>query len=226
MHSASSWEGKNQLSRIFQKKKLKLNIGNKHLQRSPAGTEKTGLTNKSVQFQSLSLSSYAMLSLWPLPSRCPPPSRYFMWPNPWRKKNQTDCQIPCRHNKKLIDCNSYFPAYSCGFRGSHLSRGDSDPLVWRGARGCVVQLSGARQQSLISCLGAHVPCVPHVWLSIKHHWDSIPDTTPPSQTTPAASQYLTLWHMGCVRQTVLFNREYRAIYSMWLFSFYFPHLWK
>ena len=137
-----------------------------------------------------------------------------------------NCQIPCRHNKKLIDRNSYFPAYSCGFRGSHLSRGDSDPLVWRGARGCVVQLSGARQQSLISCLGAHVPCVPHVWLSIKHHWDSISDTTPPSQTTRAASQYLTLWHMGCVRQTVLFNREYRAIYSMWLFSFYFPHLWK
>ena len=59
------------------------------------------------------------------------------------RKNQTGCQIPCRHNKKLIDCNSYFPAYSCGFRENHLSCRDDDPLVWRGPRGCVVQLRGA-----------------------------------------------------------------------------------
>lgn len=47
MHSASSWEGKNQLSHIFQKKKLRLNIGDKHLQRSPAGTEKSR-THKQI----------------------------------------------------------------------------------------------------------------------------------------------------------------------------------
>lgn len=104
------------------------------------------------QYRSLSLSSYALLTSQPVPTRCLPPLNYLMWSNPGEKKNQTGCQIPCRHNKKLIDCNSYFPAYSCGFRGSNLSRRAGDPLAWRGPRGCVVQQQEARPQSLTSTL--------------------------------------------------------------------------
>ena len=59
MHSASSWEGKNQLSHIFQKK-LRLNIGNKHLQRSPAGTGKKQ-DSQTNQSSSKACPSPAML---------------------------------------------------------------------------------------------------------------------------------------------------------------------
>lgn len=102
--------------------------------------KKAGLTNRSVPFQGLSLSSYALLSLWPLPSRCPPPSSYFMWPNQWRKKNQTDCQIPCRHNKKLIDCNSYFPAYFA-VSGEVISAVEMATHWFEGAPGAVLSTS-------------------------------------------------------------------------------------
>lgn len=102
--------------------------------------KKAGLTNRSAQFQGLSLSSYALLSLWPLPPRCPPPSSYFMWPNPWRKKNQTDCQIPCRHNKKLIDCNSYFPAYFV-VSGEVISAVETATHWFEGAPGAVLSTS-------------------------------------------------------------------------------------
>lgn len=32
--------------------------------------------------------------------------------------------MPCRHNKNLIDCNSYFLAYCCSLRRCNLSHRD------------------------------------------------------------------------------------------------------
>lgn len=59
-----------------------------------------------------------------LVANCSPPPNYLCSQIHEKKKNQTGCQIPYRHNKKLIDCNSYFPAYSYGLRRSNVSCGD------------------------------------------------------------------------------------------------------
>lgn len=122
--------------------------------------------------------AYILLSSWPLPSRCPPSSPMLCYvakstsKKKKKEKNRTGCQIPCRHNKKQIDCNSSFSADSRGFRGRHLSHGNGDPLVWRDAQDCVVQCRGAEPRvSPPACSLPPVPVSPDdialIWLSIK-----------------------------------------------------------
>lgn len=153
MHSASSWEGKNQLSHIFQKK-LRLNIGNKHLQRSPAGTGKKqdSQADQSVpRLVPLQLCSAVLVAsafqdaLLPQVILCGQIHE--------EKKNQTDCQILCRHNKKANWLQLLFSSLLLRFQGSHLTVETATHWFEGGARGCVVQLSGpgSRSHLLLRC---------------------------------------------------------------------------
>lgn len=140
--SQSLSQGRRSLVRVFSRGNRDCTLAHDTTQVPQPVRIEAGLTGKLGQCQCLSLSNYAPASLLPMPARCLPLPKYFMWSNPW-EESHTGCQIPRRHNKKLIDCNSHFPVFSCGFGRSNLSHGDGNPPVWIGPQGSAVQLRGA-----------------------------------------------------------------------------------